>query len=113
MAATKRSGWDSATIKQRTFSSGSKDSAAADDDRGATAPLNPSSAAAQRESTTTTTTTTTIMTMTIALPATIKSMWAVVLVPHLARCGFNVVVVVTALSCAVRKRANARAFERH
>jgi hypothetical protein len=37
---------DSATIKQRTFSSGSKDSAAADDDRGATAPPNPSSAAA-------------------------------------------------------------------
>ena len=27
------------------------------------------------------------MTMTIASPATIKSLWAVVLVPHLARCG--------------------------
>ncbi len=37
-----------------------------------------------------------------------------VLVPHLARCGFDdVVVVVTALSCTVCKRANARAFERH
>ena len=51
--------------------------------------------------------------MTIALPATIKSMWAVVLMPHLTRCGFDIVVVVTALSCAVRKLANARAFERH
>jgi hypothetical protein len=54
------------------------------------------------------------MMMTIASPATIKSMWAVVLVPHLARCGFDVVVVVvTALSCAMRNRANARAFKRH
>ena len=51
---------------------------------------------------------------TIASPATIESMGATVLVPHLARCGFDVVVVVvTALSYAVRKRADARAFERH
>jgi hypothetical protein len=33
----KRPGWDGATIEQRTFSSGIKDSAA-DDNRGATAP---------------------------------------------------------------------------
>ena len=33
----KRPGWDGATIEQRTFSSGIKDSAA-NDDRGATAP---------------------------------------------------------------------------
>ena len=39
----KRSGWDGATIGRRTFSSGIKDSAAADDDRGATAPPTPSS----------------------------------------------------------------------
>jgi hypothetical protein len=34
----KRLGWDGATIKRRTFSSGIKDSAVANDDRGATAP---------------------------------------------------------------------------
>ena len=39
----KRSGWDGATIGRRTFSSGIKDSAAADDDRGATTPPTPSS----------------------------------------------------------------------
>ena len=50
----------------------------------------------------------------IALPAAIKSMGAVFLVHRLARYGFNsIVVIVTMLSCAVRKRANARAFECH
>ena len=39
----KQSGWDSATIKRCTFSSGIKDSAAVDDDRGATARPTPSS----------------------------------------------------------------------
>ena len=34
----KRLGWDGATIKQRMFSSGIKDSAAANDDRGVTSP---------------------------------------------------------------------------
>ncbi len=38
----KRLGWDGATIKRRTFSSGIKDSAA-NDNRGATAPPTPSS----------------------------------------------------------------------
>ena len=57
-----------------------------------------------------TTTTTTIMTMTIALPVTIKSMEAAVLEPHLAHCGFKAVVVISALSCAVRQHADVRAF---
>ena len=61
----------------------------------------------------TTTTTTTLMTTTIALPAMIKLMGAVVLVPHLAHHGFNVIVVVTALSCAFRKHANTCAFKCH
>ncbi len=42
MGAVKRSGWDGATIERHTFSSGIKDSAA-NDNRGATAPLTPSS----------------------------------------------------------------------
>ena len=105
--------WDGAMIKRRTFSSGIKDStAAADDDRGGTAPPTPSSPTATWAMTTTRTATT-IMTTTIALPATIESMGVLVLVPHLARRGFNVVVVVTALSCAVCKCANARAFKRN
>ncbi len=36
-------GWDGAMIEWHTFSSGIKDSAAANDDRGATAPPTPSS----------------------------------------------------------------------
>jgi hypothetical protein len=52
-------------------------------------------------------------TATIALPALIELMVATVLMPHLARRGFDIVVVITALSCAVHKRANACAFERH
>jgi hypothetical protein len=105
--------WDGGMIKRHTFNSGIKDSAVtANDARGVTAAPTPSSAAATRE---TTTMTTTIMTTTIASSATIESMGAVVLVlvPHLTRRGFNVVVVVTVLSCAVRKCADARAFERH
>jgi hypothetical protein len=43
----------------------------------------------------------------------IKSMGTTVLVPHLARHGFNNVVVVSALSCAICKRADVRAFECH
>ena len=54
------------------------------------------------------------MTTTVALPATIESMGAAVLVPHLARRGFdNVVVALTTLSCTARKRANACAFKHH
>ena len=59
-----------------------------------------------------TTMTKTTMTTTIASPATIESTGAAVLVPNLTRRGFNVVVF-TELSCAVRKYADARAFERH
>ena len=103
--------WDGATIEQRTFSSRIKDSsAAAHDDRGATAPPTLFSTAAKRE---TTTTTTTIMTTTITSPVAIQSMGAVVPVPHLAHRGFDVLIVITALSCAVCRRAEARAFERH
>ena len=61
----------------------------------------------------TTTTTTTIMTTMIASSTTIESMGAAVLVPHLARWGFDVVVVITTLSCAVRKCAEARTFKHH
>ncbi len=44
----------------------------------------------------------------IASSATIESMRAAVLVPHLARCGFDVVVaIVTVLSCALCKCADA------
>ncbi len=39
----KQSGWDGTTIGRRTFSSRIKDSTAADDDRGVTAPPTPSS----------------------------------------------------------------------
>ena len=52
------------------------------------------------------------MTMTIALPATIESTGATVLVPHLTRRGFKVVVFAK-LSCAIRKHADAHAFECH
>jgi hypothetical protein len=93
--------------------------AAADDnnnDRGGTAPLTPSSAASLREMTTQQPTTAMTMmtttTTTITSPATIESTGAAVLVPNLARCGFDVVVF-TELSCAVRKYADARDFERH
>jgi hypothetical protein len=41
--AVERLGWDGAMIERRTFSSGIKDSAATDDDRGATALPTPSS----------------------------------------------------------------------
>ena len=111
-------------IKRRTFSgrrirySAAAATTAADDnnnDRGGTAPLAPSSATMSREMTTTTTmmtTMTTTTTMTIALPTMIESTRAAVLVPHLARRGFDVVVF-TRLSCAVRKHTDARAFERH
>ena len=77
----------------------------------ATAPPTPFSTAMSRE-TMTTTMTITMMTTTIALPAMIELMGVTVLVPHLARCRFNIVVVVTMLSCAVHKRADACAFKR-
>ena len=111
-------------IERRTFSgrgirySATATTTAADDnngDRGGTAPLAPSSATTSRETTTTKTamtTMTTTTTTTIASPTMIESTRAAVLVPHLARRRFDVVVF-TGLSCAVRKHVEARAFERH
>ncbi len=61
---------------------------------------------------TTTTTTTTTTKTTIASLATIQLTGAAVLVPHLARRGFDVVVF-TKLSCAICKHADARAFVGH
>jgi hypothetical protein len=111
-------------IERRTFSgrgirySAATATTAADDnngDRGGTAPLAPSSATTSRETATTKTamrTMTTTTTTTIASPTMIESTRAVVLVPHLARCRFKVVVF-TGLSWAIRKHVEARAFERH
>ena len=48
----------------------------------------------------------------IALPATIESTGAAVLVPHLPCRGFDIVIFAE-LSCAIRKHADARAFECH
>ena len=62
--------------------------------------------------TTTTTTTTTTTKTTIASPTMIELTGAAVLVPHLARRGFDVVVF-TKLSCAIRKHADVRAFVGH
>ena len=61
----------------------------------------------------TTTSTTTIIKSMIALPAMIKSMGVGVLVPHLAYCGFDVLLVVTTLSCTICKHADTRVFEHH
>jgi alpha-beta hydrolase superfamily lysophospholipase len=59
------------------------------------------------------TTMTTMMTITtIASPATIESTGAAVLVPHLARRGFDVIVF-DEQSCAICKHADAHAFECH
>ncbi len=78
--------------------------------------LTPSTAATSRETTTATTAMTTMTIMktktTIASPATIELTGAAVLVPHLARRGFNVIVFAEQ-SCAVCKHADARAFECH
>ena len=126
MGVTMLSGWDGAMIERCTLSGRgirySATTTAPDDnnnDRGGTAPLTPSSAAMSWETTTTTTAMTTMMTMTmmmttmtIASPAMIKSTGATVLVPHLARRGFDVVIF-TELSCAVCKHADARAVERN
>ncbi len=93
------------------WDSGIKDSTAAvNDDRGVMAPPTLSSTAATREMTRTATM---IMKMTIALPAMIESMGVAVLVPHLAHHGFDVILVVTALSCVIRKHVDAHAFEHH
>ena len=76
------------------------------------APPTPSSSAALQVMSTTTSTKARTMT-TITLPVTIKLMGAMVLVPHLARRGFNIVVVVTALSCITCKHADTHTFECH
>jgi ribulose 1,5-bisphosphate carboxylase large subunit-like protein len=110
-------------IERRTFSGGgiryiaSAAAAAAandnNDNRGGTAPPTLSFAATSWE---TTSMTTVMMTMTttttIALPATIESTGAAVLMPHLAHRGFDVVIF-TELSCAICIHANAHGFERH
>jgi len=80
-------------------------------DRGGTALLTPSSTGPSHETTTTTTAMTMMMTTT-ASPATIESMGAAVLVPHLAHCGFNIIIF-TKLSYAVRKHTDARALEHY
>jgi hypothetical protein len=105
-------------MERRTFSGrGIRYSAAAaaddnNDDRGGTTPLTPSTAATLPEMTTMSTAmmtmtmmTTTTTTTTIASPETIESTGAMVLVPHRAHRGFDVVVF-TKLSCAIRKHAD-------
>ena len=123
-----RSGWDGMTMERIRYSAPTAAAtaaaaAAADDDddndeennRGGTALPTPSSAliSTSQETATRTQAMTMMMTMTTTIisPTTIESMGAAVLVPHLTRCGFDI--VVTQLSCALHKHANACAFERH
>jgi len=55
---------------------------------------------------------TAMMMTTIAMPVTIESMGAVVLMPHLTCHGFDIIVI-TKLSCIFQKCVNAHTFEPH